>query len=77
MICGEFCFEDDGGARGNGGSGVGGHGGNVGCGGGQEKTPTTNVITEVVVVKLLWVGLLKLSVFLVGLVVVLVVVIWL
>ena len=50
MICGEFSFEDDGGGCGNGGSGDGGNGGNIGCGGGQEKTPTTNFNTEVVVV---------------------------
>ena len=49
MICGEFCFEDDGGGSGDsgsvGGSGGSGDGVNVGCGGGQEKTPTTNFDT--------------------------------
>ena len=44
MICDEFSFEDDGGGCGDGGS-VGGNGGNVRCGGGQEKTPTTNFNT--------------------------------
>ena len=53
MICGEFCFEynvggcGDGGSVGGsvGGSGFGGNGGNIGCGGAQEKTPTTNFDT--------------------------------
>ena len=47
MICGEFCFEDDGGGCGGvgsvDGSVGGGDGGNVVLGGGQEKTPTTNL----------------------------------
>ena len=85
MICGEFCFEDNGGSCGH-GRNVGGNGGcgdgvNVGCGGGPYKTPT-RPLQPIFTLKwlwwqLLWVGLLNSSVFVMGLVVVLVVVIWL
>ena len=49
MICGEICFEGDGGGGGDGGSvggnGNGGNGGNKGCDVGQEKNPTTKFDT--------------------------------
>ena len=69
MICGEFCFEDDGGRCGDGGSvggnGNGGNGGNKGCDGGQEKNPKTKFDTLVVVVATVVGRISKLSVSLV------------
>ena len=82
MICSEFCFEDDGGGCGDGGSVggscVGGDGGNVIVVVGKRRPLQLAILTlRWCWWQLLWVGLLNLSVFLVGLIVVLMVVIWL